>query len=118
MKTQLFFAACALSAALAQAQGGVKKAADPDQAVPRSEYRSVFVNTPGGVESDRMDWRVANDQVARFKRGHVDILKQEEAEGASSGRSGANPVTAPKPSADASAVRPVAAPAAQPAHRH
>jgi hypothetical protein len=54
--------------------------ADPKAAVPGVVYRSVFAQTPSGVERDRLDWRNANESVARFKRGHVDILKQEEAD--------------------------------------
>jgi hypothetical protein len=33
------------------------------------------------VEKDKTDWRKANDDVGKFTRGHVDILKQEDIEG-------------------------------------
>jgi hypothetical protein len=46
--------------------------------VPVVEYRSVFKDSPTGVEKDKVDWRSANDAVGRYKRGHIDILKEEE----------------------------------------
>jgi hypothetical protein len=48
--------------------------------VPAVEYRSVFRETSLGIERDKLDWRKANDDVGKFTRGHVDILKQEEME--------------------------------------
>ncbi len=50
----------------------------PEVAVPTVTYRSVFRETSLGVEQDKIDWRKANDDVGKFTRGHVDILKQEE----------------------------------------
>ena len=50
---------------------------DPAAPVPPVAYRSVFVDTPTGVEQDSTDWRKANADVGQFKRGHVDILKWE-----------------------------------------
>lgn len=55
----------------------------PEASVPAVTYRSVFRETSLGVEQDKVDWRKANDDVGRFTRGHVDILKQEETEGKS-----------------------------------
>ena len=46
--------------------------------VPPVLYRSVFVDTPTGIEMEETDWRQANAAVGRFKRGHVDILRWEE----------------------------------------
>jgi hypothetical protein len=49
--------------------------------VPTITYRSVFRETSLGIEQEKLDWRKANDDVGKFTRGHVDILKQEEMEG-------------------------------------
>ena len=57
------------------------KVSKPEATVPTVSYRSVFRETTLGVESDKVDWRKANDAVGKFTRGHVDILKQEEMEG-------------------------------------
>ena len=46
--------------------------------VPTVTYRSVFRETSLGIEQEKLDWRKANDDVGKFTRGHVDILKQEE----------------------------------------
>lgn len=64
-------------------------ATDPLASVPPVIYRSVFKETSLGVETEVVDWRKANDDVGKFSRGHVDILKAEEKEGAT------KPVTAP-----------------------
>ncbi len=78
------------------AQPAVTTAADPvarpEAEVPSISYRSVFKQTSLGIEKDTVDWRKANDDVGRFVRGHVDILKLEEAESA-------QPMTKPVPSA-------------------
>jgi hypothetical protein len=52
--------------------------ADPLVSVPPVGYESVFVNTPRGVEMATQPWRAANDEVGKFRRGHLDILKWEE----------------------------------------
>lgn len=52
--------------------------ADPAAAVPRVAYRSVFADTPTGVEADQADWKKANAEVGQFRRGHVDLLRWEE----------------------------------------
>jgi hypothetical protein len=61
---------------------GLARAADnsskPEAAVPPVTYRSVFRETSLGVELDKIDWRKANDDVGKFTRGHVDIIKQEQ----------------------------------------
>lgn len=62
------------------AQSHSTAVADPKVLVPGVSYRSVFAQIPSGVEHERLDWRKSNEAVARFKRGHVDILKQEEAD--------------------------------------
>ena len=50
---------------------------DPAAPVPAVLYRSVFVDTPAGVETEESDWKRANAEVGQFKRGHVDILQWE-----------------------------------------
>ena len=53
--------------------------ADPAAPVPPVVYQSVFADTPQGVEMQTTDWKKANAEVGQFRRGHVDILKWEEA---------------------------------------
>ena len=60
----------------ARAQSAVT---DPAAPVPPVVYQSVFADTPKGVEMQTTDWKKANDEVGQFRRGHVDILKWEEA---------------------------------------
>jgi hypothetical protein len=57
-------------------------AANPAAKVPAVEYRSVFKETSLGVEKESTDWRKANNEVGKFTRGHIDILKWEEQEAA------------------------------------
>jgi hypothetical protein len=52
----------------------------PEATVPPVIYRSIFRETSLGIEQEKTDWRKANDDVGKFTRGHVDILKQEEME--------------------------------------
>jgi hypothetical protein len=56
--------------------------ADPAAKVPAVSYRSVFADLPTGVEAGREDWKKANNEVGRFTRGHVDILKWEQQQAA------------------------------------
>ncbi|MEP6972226.1 MAG: hypothetical protein ABJA49_17400, partial [Betaproteobacteria bacterium] len=60
----------------AMAQSG---ATDPATPVPSVLYRSVFTDTPKGVETESLDWRAANAEVGKNLRGHMDILKWEAA---------------------------------------
>lgn len=78
---------------------------DPAAAVPPVVYQSVFAGSPTGVEMESADWKKANAEVGQFKRGHVDILKWEEAQQAKA-------AMPPKPMAD-DAAKP-AAPSAMP----
>lgn len=75
-----FLGAALLAAATAaHASGGSPPdAADPAPPVPRVQYRSVFQDTPTGVEPDSVDWKKANTDVGQFPRGHVDLLKWEQ----------------------------------------
>ena len=63
---------------MAQKTAATQNAADPNAPVPPVGYRSVFKETSLGVETETTDWRKANDDVGKFTRGHVDILKFEE----------------------------------------
>jgi hypothetical protein len=55
---------------------------DASAFVPPVLYRSVFADTPTGIETDTLDWKKANADVGQFKRGHIDILKWEANQGA------------------------------------
>lgn len=44
------------------------------------QFRSVFRDTPRGVVNDSLDWRRANSEVGQFSRGHIDLLKWENAQ--------------------------------------
>ncbi len=55
-------------------------ATDPAVSVPAVLYRSVFTDTPKGVETESLDWRAANAEVGKNLRGHMDILKWEAAQ--------------------------------------
>lgn len=74
------FFAIALSLVLPTLAQTANDAANPKVATHSVQYRSVFRETSLGVEQEKTDWRKANDDVGKFTRGHVDILKQEEME--------------------------------------
>jgi hypothetical protein len=104
-------------------------ASNPATKVPPVSYRSVFKETSLGVEKDSADWRKANDEVGKFTRGHIDILKWEEQEGAKAMKEGSEkPMAKPteKPIVEPNAMQKPAAPAkpdaakpiAAPAHKH
>jgi hypothetical protein len=88
------FLAALLAAAPALAAWAADPA-DPAAAVPRVEYRSVFQGVPAGVEEETLDWKKANAQVGQFPRGHVDLLKWEEAQGGKAVAPAAPPASAP-----------------------
>jgi hypothetical protein len=100
----------------AHADAPSEQAVQAVQAVqtPAVPYRSAFGGLTRGVEEGTVDWKAANAEVGRFPRGHVDLLKWEQAQGA-------NGVTAPSatPQAEPPAPR-TSAPAAPAAagHRH
>lgn len=77
--------AAALSNHMAMAQSStatgttLAAASDPNTPVPAVVYQSVFADSPKGVETQTVDWKKANADVGQFRRGHVDILKWEEA---------------------------------------
>ena len=64
------------------AMQSTEEVANPVAPVPAVSYRSVFVDTPTGVETGEVDWKKANADVGQFKRGHIDILQWETRQGA------------------------------------
>lgn len=97
---------CLAALLAAPLAGAAADAADPAAAVPAAAYRSVFDAVPQGVEEETVDWKKANAEVARFPRGHIDLLKWEEA----------NPGTAPAAAPSAGSSVPTPAPAR--GHQH
>ncbi len=86
----VLLAAIALSLTPARAQDAASAATSPSVAdatspVPAVQYRSVFADTPTGVEQESVDWKKANAEVGQFRRGHVDILKWEAQQPAAPG---------------------------------
>lgn len=91
MKTSFIcfcLAACLPFAVIAQPQ-----APDPASPVPAVLYRSVFVDTPRGVETGSLPWKDANAEVGQFTRGHIDILKWEAAQSKQEASSPAMPMS-------------------------
>ncbi|MEO8118681.1 MAG: hypothetical protein ABI606_05080 [Rhodoferax sp.] len=81
------------SLALGYAGAGAQTTAPPASQFPTVEavasptayaspvvYRSVFVDTPTGIDAEETDWRKANAEAGQFKRGHIDILRWENAQ--------------------------------------
>lgn len=68
--------------AIAQPMAKAEEVTNPAVFVPPVLYRSVFVDTPTGVEAETLDWKRANADVGQFKRGHIDVLKWEEEQAA------------------------------------
>jgi hypothetical protein len=121
----MLLALCTASAAQSTdtPSASADRAADPQAKVPAVSYRSVFKETSLGVEKDTRDWRKANDEVGKFTRGHIDILKWEEQESAKALKSNTDKSTVPptgaQPPANTTATQPNATkPSAAPAHKH
>ena len=98
-------------------------ASDPAAHVPAVVYRSVFKETSLGVEKDSENWRKANDDVGKFLRGHVDILKWEALEKAKAAKADMPEPAMPakthaSPNLSAPDARQVPKPAPAPAHKH
>jgi hypothetical protein len=121
------------SAAQTAVTANANSAVNPSAKVPAVAYRSVFKETTLGVEKDSTDWRKANDEVGKFTRGHVDILKWEEQEAAKEMKGSMNKPTdksmdkaMEKPMAEPDAMISPAVPSkpdttkpiAAPAHKH
>jgi hypothetical protein len=68
--------AAALSAAL-PALAAAAEAADPAAPVPPPAYRSALP-APTDLAEPPVPWTQANQDVARFPRGHADVLRWEE----------------------------------------
>ena len=81
---------------------------------PAVPYRSAFEGKTRGVEEGTVDWKAANAEVGRFPRGHADLLKWEQAQGANGGTAPSSTPQAEPPAPRTSAP---AAPAAA-GHRH
>jgi hypothetical protein len=95
LKIHFIFYMLVMPLGSAQAQDpSIPQPADPAASVPAVNYRSVFADLPTGVEAGREDWKKANDDVGRFTRGHVDILKWEQQQAAPSAPA-TRPDTAP-----------------------
>lgn len=77
-----FNVAAAALAAIAPTAALAADPADPAAVVPRMEYRSAFQDVPKGVEEGSLDWKKANAEVGQFTRGHADLLKWEDRQGA------------------------------------
>lgn len=114
------FSSIAFAPLGASAQGAVT---DPSAAVPPVVYQSVFNQSPTGVETKSIDWKKANAEVGQFKRGHVDILKWEEAQ--AKDKPGGKPSMPLEPAPVKAATSPAlsvpgstAAPAAHTPHKH
>ena len=122
---RVLLCACAAAPGLALAQGvtagkntpiatvpatvpATASVTDPAAAVPPVVYQSVFAGTPTGVEMESADWKKANAEVGQFKRGHVDILKWDEAQTKGPTPSQSSPLPTPP------AARPTPAPSAPP----
>ena len=84
----------------AMAQSG---AADPAVPAPTVSYRSVFADTPRGVEAQSLDWKGANAEVGQNLRGHIDILKWEAAQAKADAAKPPTPIGTP---AQPEAVKP------------
>lgn len=56
---------------------GADDVVNPAAPVPALQYRSVFADTPTGVETQEADWKKSNAEVGQFRRGHIDILRWE-----------------------------------------
>lgn len=86
-------------------------ASDPAAQVPAVVYRSVFADTPTGVEMESIDWKAANGAVGQFTNGHIDILKWEAAQEKKKGQAPMPmpmpmPHAAPAPATGAGAAKP------------
>lgn len=79
---------------------------DPAVFVPPVRYRSVFSDTPTGVEQGTVDWKQANTDVGEFRNGFVDILKWESAQEAVKAQKSGAPAPSPAP------------PPTSPVHKH
>lgn len=98
MTIRFLFCMLLLPLGSVHAQGAsAPQATDPAAPVPAVSYRSVFTDWPSGVEAGREDWKKANNDVGRFTRGHIDILKSEQQQATPAARPEAAPAAAAHP---------------------
>jgi hypothetical protein len=95
VKRPFLFAAVVLTAPLGGAQPPAHPA-DPSVPVPAPVYRSVFGAAEDTAAAPPGDWRQANAEVARFPRGHADIVRWENEQARAAAATAAN---APPPAA-------------------
>ena len=69
-----------VSASATPGLANVEAVVNPSVFVPAVLYRSVFKDTPAGVETDETDWKKANAEVGQFQRGHIEILQWESSQ--------------------------------------
>ncbi len=91
---------------------------DPAAPVPTVAYRSVFKETSLGLEKETVNWRKANDEVGKFLRIHVDILKWEEQQRAQETAKTVQNSVDKVPSTPAPAPAPVTQTKPASAHKH
>jgi hypothetical protein len=76
-----FAIAASCACVIAAAQAPTHDPADPLATAPPVQYRSVFdPPAPLHAPPEEMNWKDANADVARFPRGHVDLLKWERSQ--------------------------------------
>lgn len=98
MTFRMLFCLLVLPLGSAHAQGAPGlQPTDPSAPVPGVTYRSVFNDLPKGVEAGRENWKTANDNVGRFTRGHIDILKWEQQQAAPAAKPDTVPAAAAHP---------------------
>jgi hypothetical protein len=51
---------------------------DPAHPTPPLVYRSAFEVSPLQTDATPGDWIALNARVGQFKRGHIDIVRQED----------------------------------------
>lgn len=102
---RLTFLAAALAAAL-PALASADEASDPRATVPPPAYRSALP-APTDLAEPTVPWTQANQDVARFPRGHADVLRWEERQESEAG-----------PGPDTTPDTTPATPAARPEDRH
>ena len=104
LRPALLVMALALPAAIQAQPVPPDAAADPSAQVPPVVYRPVFDGTPTGIETRTGDWKRANATVGDFRRGHIDLLKWEEAQPASANAPGVTTSINPSPGTPSTAL--------------
>ena len=84
---------CLAAALAALSLSAAAGADDPAAPVPPPSYHSVLPAAPAGVAEQDLPWRAANEAVARFPRGHADIVKWENGQAAPAQPAASAPAT-------------------------